>query len=40
MSPGEAILSDTGARVPEHTFNQPVPIVARVVWGLEGGRFA
>jgi hypothetical protein len=25
-------LNDAGARAPEHTFNQPVPIVARIVW--------
>ena len=25
-------LNDTGAREPEHTFHQPVPIVARIVW--------
>ncbi len=35
-SPGQAILNDTGARVPDHTFNQPVPIVARIVWEQEG----
>jgi hypothetical protein len=31
-SPGQAILNDTGAREPEHTFNQPLPITARIVW--------
>jgi hypothetical protein len=31
-SPGQRILNDTGAREPEHTFPQPVPIVARIVW--------
>ena len=35
-SPGQKILNDTGARVPEHTFNQPVPIVARIVWADDG----
>jgi hypothetical protein len=32
----QAILNETGARVPEHTFNQPVPIVARIVWANDG----
>jgi hypothetical protein len=35
-SPGQAIINDTGARVPEHTFNQPVPITARIVWEQDG----
>jgi len=35
-SPGQAILNDTGAREPEHTFHQPVPIVARIVWADDG----
>jgi hypothetical protein len=35
-SPGQAILNDTGARQPEHTFRQPVPITARVVWADDG----
>jgi hypothetical protein len=35
-SPGQAILDDTGAREPEHTFHQPVPITARVVWADDG----
>ena len=35
-SPGQAILNDTGARIPEHTFKQPVPIIARVVWADDG----
>jgi hypothetical protein len=26
-SPGQRILNDTGARQPEHTFHQPVPVV-------------
>jgi hypothetical protein len=29
-------LNNTGARVPEHKFNQPVPITARIVWELDG----
>jgi hypothetical protein len=29
-------LNNTGARVPEHKFNQPVPIVARIVWEQDG----
>jgi hypothetical protein len=35
-SPGQKILNSTGSRVPEHTFNQPVPIVARIVWEQDG----
>ena len=35
-SPGQVIVNDTGARVPEHTFNQPLPIVARIVWEQDG----
>jgi hypothetical protein len=35
-SPGQAILNSTGARMPEHTFRQPVPIVARIVWESDG----
>jgi hypothetical protein len=35
-SPGQAILNSTGARVPEHTFGQPVPITARIVWEQDG----
>jgi hypothetical protein len=30
-SPGQAILNDTGARVPEHRQDSPVPIAARVL---------
>jgi hypothetical protein len=33
---GQAILNDTGAREPEHTFHQPVPITARIVWAEDG----
>ena len=32
----QAILNDTGARVPEHRLNQRVPIVARIVWAQDG----
>jgi hypothetical protein len=35
-SPGQAILNSIGARVPEHTFNQPVPVVVRIVWEHDG----
>ena len=35
-SPGQKILNDTGARQPEHTFHQPVTIVARIVWADDG----
>jgi hypothetical protein len=38
-SPGQAILNETGARQPEHTFHQPVPIVARIVWEETGEEF-
>jgi hypothetical protein len=38
-SPGQRILNDTGARVPEHTFHQPVPIVARIVWEDDGEEY-
>jgi hypothetical protein len=38
-SPGQKILNDTGARVPEHTFSQPVPITARIVWEQDGEEF-
>jgi hypothetical protein len=33
---GQAILNDTGARMPEHTFKTPVPITARIVWEDDG----
>jgi hypothetical protein len=33
---GQAILNSTGAREPEHTFNRPVPITARIVWENDG----
>jgi hypothetical protein len=32
----QAILNSTGARVPEHTFHQPVPITGRIVWADDG----
>ena len=35
-SPGQKILNGTGARQPEHTFHQPVPIIARIVWEDDG----
>ena len=38
-SPGQKILNNTGARVPEHTFNQPVPITARIVWADDGEEY-
>ena len=28
--------NSTGSREPEHTFNQPVPITARIVWAEDG----
>jgi hypothetical protein len=33
---GQAILNSTGAREPEHTFRQPVPVTVRVVWAEDG----
>jgi hypothetical protein len=38
-SPGQKILNSTGAREPEHTFHQPVPITARIVWEQDGEEF-
>jgi hypothetical protein len=38
-SPGQRILNGLGARVPEHTFHQPVPITARIVWEHDGEEF-
>jgi hypothetical protein len=35
-SPGQRILNDTGARVPEHRLDRPVPVVVRVVWEHDG----
>jgi hypothetical protein len=32
----QAILNETGARMPEHTFGQPVPITARIEWAEDG----
>jgi hypothetical protein len=32
-------LNSTGARQPEHTFHQPVPIVARIVWADDGEEY-
>jgi hypothetical protein len=32
----QAIVNSTGARVPDRTFNPPVPIVARIVWADDG----
>jgi hypothetical protein len=31
-SPGQRILNDAGARMPEHTLDPPVPVLARIVW--------
>jgi hypothetical protein len=38
-SPGQRILNGLGARQPEHTFNQPVPITARIMWEETGEEF-
>ena len=32
----QAILNSTGARMPEHTFKTPVPVVVRIVWEHDG----
>ena len=32
----QGILNSTGARVPEHTFRQPVQVVIRIVWKHDG----
>jgi hypothetical protein len=32
----QGIVNSTGARVPEHTFGQPVPVVVRIVWADDG----
>jgi hypothetical protein len=38
-SPGQRILNQAGARMPEHTLDPPVPITARIVWGDDGVEF-
>ena len=38
-SPGQAILNDTGARMPEHTLDPQVPIFARIVWEDDGEEY-
>jgi hypothetical protein len=35
-SPGQKILNSTGARMPNHRLDPPVPVVARVVWANDG----
>jgi hypothetical protein len=35
----QAILNDRGARKPAHTFDLPVPVVARVVWAEDGEEY-
>jgi hypothetical protein len=35
-SPEQAILNSTGARMPEHRLDPPVPITARIVWAEDG----
>jgi hypothetical protein len=34
--PGQRILNDAGARMPQHTLDPPVPVVARIVWEDDG----
>jgi hypothetical protein len=36
---GQRILNDTGARVPDHRLDPPVPIVARIVWEDDGEEY-
>jgi hypothetical protein len=38
-SPGQRILNDAGARMPEHTLDPPVPVVARIVWEDDGEEY-
>jgi hypothetical protein len=38
-SPGQRILNDTGARMPGHTLDPPVPVVARIVWEDDGEEY-
>ena len=35
-SPGQQILNDTGARMPTHRLDPPVPVTARIVWENDG----
>jgi hypothetical protein len=35
-SPGQAILNSTGARVPGHRLDPPVPITACIEWEQDG----
>jgi hypothetical protein len=38
-SPGQRILNDTGARMPTHRLDPPVPVTARIVWEDDGEEF-
>jgi hypothetical protein len=38
-SPGQRILNDTGARMPEHRLDPPVPVVARIAWEHDGEEY-
>jgi hypothetical protein len=35
-APGQRILNSAGAREPEHVLDPPVPVVARIVWAVDG----
>jgi hypothetical protein len=35
----QEIVNDRGARVPEHTFTQPVPVTVRVAWAVDGPEY-
>ncbi|HET6921053.1 MAG TPA: hypothetical protein VFI46_16560 [Jiangellaceae bacterium] len=38
-SPGQAILNDSGARMPTHRLDPPVPVTARIVWEEDGEEY-
>jgi hypothetical protein len=38
-SPVQVIVNSTGARMPEHTLDPPVPIVARIMWEEDGEEY-
>jgi hypothetical protein len=31
-SPGQVIVNSTGAKVPRHQLNRPIPVLARILW--------
>jgi hypothetical protein len=38
-SPGQRILNDAGARLPEHALDPPAPVTARIVWQDDGEEY-